>query len=282
VPAHRGGLARGPGTGLTATSAPDTHRADQGRATDDFEALVRDQAPGLYRFALSLTRNGPEAEDLVQETFTRAFARRSTFRGESAPGAWLRRILHNLAIDRARHAAHELPVADIEGIWGDVAYTVDPHEVIARAETREEIEDALVRLPFGYRAVVVLHDIEGWTSARIAEKLGAGLPAVKQRLRRGRMMLVSALAAGPERRRALSDVPLHCSDARRRVSDYMDDDLPAAERRLIERHLATCPTCPPLYAALVGVRERLGGMRDPDSVVPPNLAERIGSRLVRR
>lgn len=119
------------------------------------------------------------------------------------------------------------------------------------------------------------------TAARIAEKLGVGLPAVKQRLRRGRMMLVSALAAGPERRRALSDVPLHWSDARRRVSDYIDDDLPAAERRLIERHLATCPTCPPLYAAFVGLRERLGGMRDPDSVVPPGLAERIGSRLVR-
>jgi len=89
------------------------------------------------------------------------------------------------------------------------------------------------------------------------------------------MMLVTALAHGAERRRAVRGVPLRCWDARRLVSEYVDGALPASRRGLLERHLETCPTCPPLYAALVGVRSHLGALRDPDAVVPPRLAARI-------
>jgi hypothetical protein len=129
---------------------------------------------------------------------------------------------------------------------------------------------------------VLLHDVEEWTVAEIADRLGIDLPAAKQRLRRGRMMLVTALAAGAERREALTAVPLRCWDARRDVSDYLDGELADERRRLVERHLAACPTCPPLYAALVGVRAELGGLRDRDSVVTPALAERIGLVLESR
>lgn len=82
------------------------------------------------------------------------------------------------------------------------------------AQTREELEDALARLPFIYRSVVMLHDVEGWTVAEIADLLELGLPAAKQRLRRGRMMLVTALAEGQERRIGLKGVPMRCWDAR--------------------------------------------------------------------
>lgn len=92
-------------------------------------------------------------------------------------------------------------------------------------------------------------------------------------------MLVSALARGAERRAALDGVPLSCWDARCEVSDYLDDDLPLERRVALERHIQACPTCPPLYAALVGVKAELGGLRDPDSVVPPGLAERITKAL---
>ncbi len=244
-----------------------------------FEVLVSEQTPSLYRFALALTRDPYAAEDLVQETFLRAFEGRGTFRGEASVGTWLHRILHNLAVDRARRPEREVLVGDVEAKWQDDAYTVDAAAVAERAESREELEDALVRLPFIYRSAVVLHDVEGWTVKEIAEAQGTGLPAAKQRLRRGRMMLVTALAEGAERRAALRGVPLRCWDARRRVSEYVDGELAEAEAALIERHLLTCPTCPPLYASLVGVQARLEGMRDPDTVVPPRLAERIRARL---
>lgn len=94
-------------------------------------------------------------------------------------------------------------------------------------------------------------------------------------------MLVSALASGHERRTDLRGVPLRCSDARRKVSEYLDGGLAPAERAVLEEHPARYPTCPPPYACSVGACERLGGMRDPDTVIPPDLTERV-SRAVER
>lgn len=255
-------------------------------------AALADAAPGLLRYARTLTRDPHRAEDLVQETLARALERGASFRGDAAVGTWLRRILHNLAVDEGRRrrevAAGDLlgePGDDdgvaVDATWADDAYTVDAATVVERAETRAELEDALARLPVIYRAAVVLHDGEGLTSSEVAEVHGIGLPAAKQRLRRGRMMLVSALAAGAERREALQGVPLRCWDVRAKVSDYLDDDLDPSQRRVLERHLEACPTCPPLYAGLVGARAGMGSLRDPDTVVPARLAERIATLVPR-
>lgn len=93
------------------------------------------------------------------------------------------------------------------------------------------------------------------------------------------MMLVSSLAAGDERREALKGVPLGCWEARSKVSDYLDDELPQSDRALLEAHLDACPTCPPLYASLVGAREAMRApLRDPDSVIDPSLAALLKQR----
>ncbi len=149
--------------------------------------------------------------------------------------------------------------------------------MVARAETRRELRDALVHLPAEQRCAVLLHDVEGMTVPRIAQITGVGVEAAKQRLRRGRMALVSQLARGAARHAATAGVPLSCWDARRHVSDYLDHDIDPRVGAALERHLAECPTCPPLYAALVGVTATLGGMRDPDSVVPAGVAARIAA-----
>lgn len=212
----------------------------------------------------------------------RALQRAESFRAEASLATWLHRILHNLAVDRFRadrEDATEDIVREVEEKWREDSYSVDAATVVERAQTREELEDALVRLPVIYRTAVVLHDAEGITVAEIADIQDVGLPAAKQRLRRGRMMMVDALEQGRERREALRGVPLRCWDARSKVSDYMDDDLPASDRALVERHLETCPTCPPLYAGLVGTRAAMGALRDADTVVPTPLAERINELL---
>ena len=240
--------------------------------------LLSERGPSLVRFARSLTRDHHAAEDLAQEAILRAFERREDLADVRDIDAWLRRVVHNLAIDRARRD-REIAVEAVEERWMSDEYTVDTAAVVSAAETREEIEDALVRLPAIYRTAVVLHDIEGLTVREIAELADVDLPAAKQRLRRGRMMLVSALAEGHERRVALRGVPLRCWDARSRVSDFLDGEVDDATAAMLHRHLATCPTCPPLVAALVGVRDRMGRLRDPDSVVDPALADRIRERL---
>ena len=236
---------------------------------------LTEHVDALYRFALGLVRDRDLAGDLVQDTFVRAMEKSSQYRGDGSLLSWLRQLLHNLAIDRARRSVREVVVEDVEERWRADDYTVDPAIVAERVADRDELEDALVRLPFGYRSVVVLHDIEQWRVREIAELQQISLPAAKQRLRRGRMMLVSALAAGADRRERLQGVPMRCWDARRHVSDYLDGVLDADTSATLEAHLTTCPTCPPLYAALVNAHERLADLRDPDTVIPPTLEARL-------
>lgn len=166
-----------------------------------------------------------------------------------------------------------------EADWRDDSFSVDAVAVVERAATRAELEDALARLPFIYRSAVVLHDVQGLRAADIAEIHEIGLPAAKQRLRRGRMALVRALASGHERHLATKGVPLRCWDARQHVSDFLDGDLAPELAAAVEQHLSGCPTCPPLYAALVGVHDELGKLRDPDTVIPPDIGARIVATL---
>ena len=80
---------------------------------------------------------------------------------------------------------------------------------------------------------------------------------------------------------------MRCWDARSRISDYLDRILSPDEAAVLERHLRKCATCPPLYAALVATTEALAGRRsgarangrDPDSVVPTDLATRLATVL---
>ncbi|MEZ5184422.1 MAG: sigma-70 family RNA polymerase sigma factor [Candidatus Nanopelagicales bacterium] len=248
----------------------------------ELAGLLPEQTDALYRYVRSISRDDATAEDLVQETVTRALEKAESLKSVASLRPWLFRIAHNTTIDfyrRRREEPSEDLALEVEKRWREDDYTVDAAVVVTRAETADEVRDALVRIPVAYRSVVVLHDAQGWTSSQIADVMDLSLPATKQRLRRGRMMLVSAMARGHERKVATANVPLRCWDARRHVSAYLDSELPPTTATAVERHLARCPTCPPLYASLVSVREAMSELQDPDSVVPDALAQRIrGSR----
>ena len=246
---------------------------------DTFAARLNDALPELIRLAARLVHDADQAEDCAQETIVGAWRRRGQLRDPAALWPWLRRSLVNRIIDRARSHQQELDIDAVEADWHDDAFSVRPEAVLERAELRDELEDALARLPVIYRVPVVLHDALGWTGVEIAAAMDIGLPAAKQRLRRGRMMLVSALAEDDPRRRASRAQPLRCWRARRHVSAYLDGELDASTKAAVEDHLASCPTCPPLYAALVGIRATLGGLRDPDTVVDEGIAGRLRARL---
>lgn len=244
----------------------------------DLRDHLPEQIPGLYRYVSSITRDSATAEDIVQETLARALEKSDSLQSAGALRSWLFRIAHNTTIDhyrRLREDPSDDIAVEVEQRWQDDDYTVDAQIVVTRSETADEVRDALVRLPYTYRSVLVLHDAEGWTAREIAEVMDLGLPATKQRLRRARMMLVSAMAAGHERRVATAGVPLRCWDARQHVSAYLDGELPQDTASAVERHLAGCPTCPPLYASLVSVRDAMGDLRDPDAVVPDWVAQKI-------
>ena len=72
---------------------------------------------------------------------------------------------------------------------------------------------------------------------------------------------------------------MQCWDARQHISDYLDGTLDLPIARTVEAHLETCPTCPPLYAALVETHQSMGSLRDPDTVIPPELDSRVRAFL---
>lgn len=236
--------------------------------------------PGLWSYARVLTHDEDAAAELVQETALTAWEKAAQFRGEASAATWLHRIMYHRFIDATRRRL-PVPMADDELVaaneraWADDAYTVAADVVLERAEDREALLEALIRVPASHRAAVLLHDLEGMTASEVAQVQRIGLPAAKQRIRRGRQLLVSALAAGVERRAVLGGVPLNCWTARSRILDYLDDELTAAERTQVEKHLAGCPTCPALYASIVSVTDALAAMRDPDSVIPEWIADRV-------
>ena len=233
------------------------------------------QLDTLFRYAVGVTGDPHLAADMVQDTVVRALERSDQYRADAPLGHWLIRIAHNLIVDRARKSSRELLVDEVEERWRDDSYTVETEVVVQRAATRAELRDALIRLPFIYRSAVVLHDVEGLRVTDIAAIHDISLPAAKQRLRRGRMAMVTALADGAERQQATKGVPMRCWEARRQISDFLDGELDVATAATVKHHLSRCPTCPPLYAALVGVHEELSQRRDPDSVVEPQLVQRI-------
>lgn len=247
------------------------------------DAIV-EALPGLYRYALALTGDPGRADDLVQETALRALESGAGFRGDSSPRTWLHTILYRVFLDSVRRRrewpADASDVGEaIEAAWRDDRYTVDPAAIMLRARERATLLDALSRLPHILRSALILHDVEGLTAAAVAEVHQLSLAAAKQRIRRGRAHLVSALDGEDRRALARGGVPMNCWEARSQVGEYLEDELGAAERAVLEAHLAGCPTCPSLYAALVGVRDCLGELRDRDNVVPPELAARVRERL---
>jgi len=164
------------------------------------ECLVSRYGERAYRLARRITGNGQDAEEVVQDAFWSVVRKIDTFRGDSAFGSWLYRIVANAAYQKLRsphsrrhdlsleevlpwfdeYGRHAAPVAD----WSPRA--VDP---AMQTELRTALSAAIDELPASYRAVLVLRDVEGRSNQEIAEALGLGIAVVKTRAHRARLFL---------------------------------------------------------------------------------------------
>ena len=153
-------------------------------------------ADALYNLARWLARDPIEAEDLVQETFTRALAAAHQFEAGSNLKAWLLRILRNAFLDsrrRSKTEAAELQVENVDEI-GPAVETVDESQAAQiRAVVADEIAQAVRALPEVWRTVVIL-DLEGLTESEMASVIGCAEGTVKSRLSRARAVLRERLA----------------------------------------------------------------------------------------
>ncbi|HUF29193.1 MAG TPA: sigma-70 family RNA polymerase sigma factor [Gemmatimonadaceae bacterium] len=175
------------------TVATDDERAGARRA---FEAEALEQLDALYSFALKLTRDRADAEDLVSDTLLRAFDRWEQYRLGSNIRAWLFTIQYHTFVSRKRRVMSRevslTPDGDDRAPL-DVVGEADPESRFFDGFLDDEITRAIDALPDEYRTAVVLSDLHELRYAEIAEILDVPEGTVKSRLFRGRRLLQRAL-----------------------------------------------------------------------------------------
>ena len=161
-----------------------------------FRALYRRHAPGLWRMALRLSRGSEdEARELVQETWVRAARGLGSFRWESRLGTWLTSIAIHCDHERRRRAGRETLVEDVDA-GGATAGTRPLASPGAPARVEPiDLARAIDALPDGYRTVLVLHDVEGYTHEEIGRLLGVEAGTSKSQLHRARARVRARLVA---------------------------------------------------------------------------------------
>ena len=164
------------------------------------ERLVSTYGERAYRLASRITGSAEDAQEVVQDAFWTVIRKIDMFRGESAFGSWLYRIVANAAYQKLRgrqgrrlelsldevlpdfdeRGCHAEPIAD----WSQAA-----NDPAIQAELRTMLSAAIDELPAAYRVVLVLRDIEGRPTADIAQALGLSIAVVKTRAHRARLFL---------------------------------------------------------------------------------------------
>jgi RNA polymerase sigma-70 factor, ECF subfamily len=169
-----------------------------------FADLAMEFMPALYTAALRMTRNPADAEDLVQETYLKAYRAFSTFELGTNLKAWLYRILTNTYINTYRAAKRRPEIADVDDVEdlylyhhlaGDGTATQGrsaEDEALERF-TDTDVKEAIESLPDNFRMAVLLADVEGFSYKEIAEITDVPIGTVMSRIHRGRKALQKAL-----------------------------------------------------------------------------------------
>ncbi len=177
----------------------------------EFEQIALPLLDSLYGTALHLTRDRKDAEDLVQETYLRAFRFFESFAPGTNVKAWMYRILRNTFINRyraARARPEEVDFDKVEAAWESAVDETwlrarrlpTPEEAALEGVLDEEVSAALDELPEDYRAVVLLALVEDLTYKEVAEALSIPIGTVMSRLHRGRKLLQARLGEYARRR----------------------------------------------------------------------------------
>jgi len=173
-------------------------RSPDRNATAAFEAEALASVDSLYRTALRLTRSAADAEDLVQDTYLKAFRAADRFQPGTNLRAWLFTILHNTARNRARDLARANVTVDSETVERAIdmpaSGTPDtPETLLLRDTLAPELQAAIDALPDAFREAVWLRDVEEFSYAEIADMLAIPIGTVMSRISRGRRMLFERL-----------------------------------------------------------------------------------------
>jgi len=161
-----------------------------------FEELVNLHEKHVYNIAWNMLRNQEDAEEVLQETFIKAYNKLNQFEGRSKFSTWLYRIATNEALMIIRKKNPVQPVSLDEPIDDGyktkirrelIDWKENPQDIYLKKELKEKIDYIIYSLPEDYRSVFVLRDIQGFSGEKVSEILSITIPAVKARLHRARL-----------------------------------------------------------------------------------------------
>jgi len=180
---------------------PLVERARSGDAAA-FSELVNRYERKIFRLAKHITQNDEDAEDVLQETFLKAYSHLDSFQGQSKFYTWIVRIAVNEALMKLRKRRPERTVSldedvktEEDSLPREVAdWSPNPEQQYSQAELKDILTRTIQGLPQGFRTVFVLRDVEGLSTEETAEALDLSIPAVKSRLLRARLQLRDRLS----------------------------------------------------------------------------------------
>ncbi len=173
---------------------------DELKKQKDFDDEIIPHMDALYNFALRLTTDPNDAEDLVQDTIVKAYRFFTSYEKGTNAKAWMFRILKNSFINNYRKTSKRPSQVDYdevssyyESIRAERTNTSDLESLMFREMMDDDLSIALTRLPEDFRTVVLLCDVEGYTYEEIANMLDVPIGTIRSRLHRGRNLLKTEL-----------------------------------------------------------------------------------------
>ena len=198
----------------------------------DFSAGSLPYREQLYKSALRLTRSIEDAEDLIQETYLKAYKYYAKFSEGTNFKAWLFKIMKNTFINSYRKKKLQPHRVDFDELHEGLEQTLldrgevrnpDPEAEYIFTEMDTEVRDAILSLPHDYKMVILLADLEGFAYREIADILEVPVGTVMSRLYRGRKMLERALLSFGVRNNYLQSIPEKLRDRELLASEYFGE-----------------------------------------------------------
>lgn len=158
-----------------------------------FEVLYSRFYRRTYGLCLRMTANQTEAEDLTQEVFVQLYKKAASFRGESAFATWLHRMTVNQVLMYFRKRSYKNEKTSIDGDLPDQIVTGSGNPSKMQVVDRIALNNAIAKLPPGYRSVFLLHDVQGFEHEEVARRMGISVGTSKSQLHKARLKLRSLL-----------------------------------------------------------------------------------------